>query len=298
MRIYRLVDSERAHHAVSLLCSVLGVSRQAYYAWRARVPSVRELRDRELKALIGEVFAESRRTYGAPRIAKRLRRRRGQPVATKRVARLMRELGLEGLSRGKKGRGTTVRDPAAAGAPDLVKRDFTAAAPDRVWVADITYVRCYDGWLYLAIVIDLFSRKIVGWSMRDTLEAEIVSDALAMAVARRRPTSAVVHHSDRGSQYTSLLMGKTLSDLGVVASMGARGCAYDNAACESAIGTIKLELVERHLFASRDVARLRIFDYIEAFYNPLRMHTTLGDLSPDEYEAAYHATLTEADIAA
>jgi len=298
VRTYRLVDQERAHHAVSLLCSVLGVSRQAYYAWRARVPSARELRDRELKALIGEVYATSRRTYGAPRVAKTLRRKRGQPVATKRVARLMGELGLRGLSRGSKRRGTTVRDPAAAAAPDLVKRDFTAAAPDRVWVADITYVRCYEGWLYLAIVMDLFSRKIVGWSMRDTLEAEIVSDALAMAVARRRPTAAVVHHSDRGSQYTSLLMGKTLRELGVVASMGARGCAYDNAACESAIGTIKLELVEQHVFASRDVARLRIFDYIEAFYNPLRMHSTLGDLSPDEYEAAYHATLTEAAIAA
>ncbi len=298
MRTYRLVDQERAHHAVSLLCSVLGVSRQAYYAWRGRVPSAHELRDRELRALIGEVFDESRRTYGAPRIAKRLRRKHGQPVATKRVARLMGELGLRGLSRGGKRRGTTLQDPAAASAPDLLKRNFRADAPDRAWVADITYVRCYEGWLYLAIVMDLFSRKIVGWSMRDTLEAEIVSDALAMAVARRRPTTAVVHHSDRGSQYTSLLMGKTLRELGVVASMGARGCAYDNAACESAIGTIKLELVEQHVFATRDVARLRIFDYIEAFYNPLRMHSTLGDLSPDEYEAAYHATLTEAAIAA
>jgi putative transposase len=298
VRIYRLVDQERAHHAVSLLCSVLAVSRQAYYDWRGRPPSTRELRDVELKALIVEVFDESRRTYGAPRIAKTLRRKRGQPVATKRIARLMSELGLQGLSRGGKGRGTTVQDPAARPAPDLLERDFTAAAPNLVWVADITYLRCYDGWLYLAIVMDLFSRKIVGWSMRDTLEAEIVSDALAMAVARRRPAAGVVHHSDRGSQYTSLLMGKTLRELGVVASMGSRGCAYDNAACESAIGTIKLELVEQHVFATRDVARLRVFDYIEAFYNPLRMHTTLGDLSPDEYEAAYHATPTDAAIAA
>ncbi len=298
MRTYRLVDQERAHHAVSLLCSVLAVSRQAYYAWRSRPPSTRELRDIELKALIIEVFDESRRTYGAPRIAKTLRRKRGQPVATKRIARLMGELGLQGLSRGGKGRGTTVQDPAARPAPDLLERDFTAAAPNLVWVADITYVRCFDGWLYLAIVMDLFSRKIVGWSMRASLEAEIVSDALAMAVARRRPAAGVVHHSDRGSQYTSLLMGKTLRELDVVASMGSRGCAYDNAACESAIGTIKLELVEQHVFATRDVARLRVFDYIEAFYNPLRMHSTLGDLSPDEYEAAYHATLTEAATAA
>lgn len=291
MRIYRLVDSERAHHAVSLLCSVLGVSRQAYYAWRSRLPSSHELRDRELKLLIGEVFAESRRTYGAPRVAKALRRRRGEAVATKRVARLMGELGLHGLSRGRKGPSTTVRDPVALAAPDLVQRDFTAAAPDLVWVADITYVRCYDGWLYLAIVVDLFSRKIVGWSMRDTLEAEIVSDALAMAVARRRPAAGVVHHSDRGSQYTSVLMGETLRELGVVASMGARGCAYDNAACESAIGTIKLELVEQHVFASREAARLRVFDYIEAFYNPLRIHTTLDDLSPDEYEQRFQERL-------
>ena len=298
MRIYRLVDSERAHHAVSLLCSVLAVSRQAYYAWRGRPPSRRELRDIELRALIVEVFDESRRTYGAPRVAKTLRRKRGQPVATKRVARLMGELGRRGLSRGGKRWSTTVQDPAAKPAPDLLERDFTAAAPNLVWVADITYVRCYDGWLYLAIVMDLFSRKIVGWSMRDTLEAEIVSDALAMAVARRKPTTGVVHHSDRGSQYTSLLMGKTLRELGVVASMGSRGDAYDNAACESAIGTIKLELVEQHLFATRDIARLRVFDYIEAFYNPLRMHSTLGDLSPNEYEAAYDATHAEAAIAA
>jgi putative transposase len=293
VRTYRLVDSERAHHAVSLLCSVLGVSRQAYYAWRGRVPSARELRDRELKELIGEVFSESRRTYGAPRVAKTLRRKRGQPVATKRVARLMGELGLRGLSRGRKGY-TTVQDPAATPAPDLLKRNFSADAPDRLWVADITYIRCYEGWLYLAIVMDLFSRKIVGWSMRDSLEAEIVSDALAMAVARRQPAAGVIHHSDRGSQYTSILMGKTLRELDVVASMGSRGCAYDNAACESAIGTIKLELVEQHVFATRDIARLRVFDYIEAFYNPLRMHT----ISPNEYEAAHHATLTEDAVAA
>ena len=298
MRTYRLVDQERAHHAVSLLCSVLGVSRQAYYAWTRRCPSARELRDRELKAVIVEVFAESRRTYGAPRVAKTLRRKRGLPVATKRVARLMGELGIQGISRGRKGRGTTVRDRAAAVAPDLVARDFRADEPDRVWVADITYVRCLEGWLYLAIVMDLFSRKIVGWSMRDTLEAEIVSDALGMAVARRRPAPGVIHHSDRGSQYTSLLMGKTLRELDVVPSMGSRGCAYDNAACESAIGTIKLELVEQHVFPTRDVARLRVFDYIEAFYNPLRMHTTLGDLSPDEYEAAYHTMLATEAVAA
>jgi putative transposase len=170
VRTYRLVDQERPHHAVSLLCSVLAVSRQAYYAWRSRPPSTRELRDIELKALIVEVFDESRRTYGAPRIAKTLRGKRGQPVATKRIARLMGELGLQGLSRGGKGRGTTVQDAAARPAPDLLERDFTAAAPNLVWVADITYVRCYDGWLYLASVMDLFSRKIVGWSMRDTLE--------------------------------------------------------------------------------------------------------------------------------
>jgi len=237
------------------------------------------------------------RLRGVPRVAKGLRRKRGQPAATKRVAWLMGELGPCGLSRGRKGRGTTVQDPAATSAPDLLKRNFSADAPDRVWVAD-TYIRCHEGWLYLAIVIDFFSRKIVGWSMRASLEAEIVSDALAMAVARRRRAAGVIHRSDRGSQYTSILIGKTLRELDAVPSMGSRGCAYDNAACESAIGTTKLELVEQHVFATRDIARLRVFDYIEAFHNPLRMHTTLGDLSPNEYEAAYHETLIEDTLAA
>ncbi len=240
MRCYRLVDQERAHHAVSLLCSVLGVSRQAYYAWRGRVPSARELRDRELKALVAEVFKQSRRTYGAPRVAKTLRRKRGQQVATKRVARLMGELGLRGLSRGRKGRGTTVQDPVAAAAPDLLERDFTAAAPNLAWVADITYVRCYEGWLYLAIVMDLFSRKIVGWSMRDTLEAEIVSDALAMSVARRRPAAGVIHHSDRGSQGGFNWSSQRLDEEGCDGSSSAtcgRSCgAASDAVAGSAVG--------------------------------------------------------------
>lgn len=285
-----MIDQERGHHPVSLLCSVLLVSRQAYYAWTTRTPSKRELRDRELETLISDVYRESRETYGAPRVAKTLRRKRGEPVATKRVARLMRSLGLRGVSRGRAKRRTTIQDPLAAPAADLVRRDFTAAGPDQKWVADITYVRCDEGWLYLAVVMDVFSRKIVGWSMRSDLGAEIVSDALAMAVARRRPPVGVIHHSDRGSQYTSVRMGRTLAAFGITPSMGSRGEPHDNAACESAIGTIKAELVERHVFATRDIARLHLFDYIEAFYNPHRMHSANDDLSPDEYETRYHET--------
>jgi len=285
-----LIDQERAHHAVSLLASVLSVSRQAYYAWKRRPASAHNQRDTALKALISSVFAESRAIYGAPRVAKTLRRKRGEPVATKRVARLMRELGLVGVSRGRSRRRTTIPNPAAAPAPDLLERNFTAARPDQKWVADITYVRCDEGWLYLAVVMDVFSRKIVGWSMRGDLGAELVADALAMAVARRQPRPGTIHHSDRGSQYTSVRMGSTLSAFGITPSMGSRGDPHDNAACESAIGTIKAELVERHVFETRDVARLRIFDYIEAFYNPIRLHSTNDDLSPDEYEAEYHRT--------
>lgn len=298
MRSFRLVDLERAHHAVSLLCSVLEVTSQGYYAWKRREPSARSRRDDELKAEILDVFLESRDTYGAPRIADQLRRKRGIPIATKRVRRLMRDLDIWGVTRGRRRVRTTTPDSSRPVAPDLVRRDFTAAQPDRVWVADITYIETLEGYLFLAEVMDVYSRKIVGWAMRETLEAEIVSDALAMAVSRRRPQPGVIHHSDRGSQYTSSLMGRTLRDAEIIPSMGSKGDPYDNAMCESAIGTIKTELVRRHVFRTRDQARLAVFDYIECFYNPIRAHTGLGNLSPDEYEAEYHQNHSAAQEAA
>ena len=196
----------------------------------------------------------------------------------------MRRLELEGVSRRGKRQRTTTPDPAAPRAPDLVKRQFVAERPDQLWLADITYLPTYEGWLFLAVVMDVCSRKIVGWAMREDLKADLVVDALGMAVARRRPRPGLVHHSDRGSQYTSLAFGRTLRDSGLLASMGRRGDAYDNAPIESVISTIKNELVNRRRFKTRDQARLAVFDYIETFYNPRRLHSALGNRSPDDYE--------------
>jgi len=281
---FRLIEAEKAQHPVSLLCSVLGVTRAGFYAWRQRGPSRRALGDAELAALIGRVFVESLETYGAPRVHAELREEHGVRVGRKRVARLMRQLELEGISRRGKRRRTTIPDPAAAPAPDLVGRRFTAARPNELWLADITYLPTREGWLFLALVLDAFSRRIVGWSMRDDLKAELVVDALGMAVTRRKPPAGVVHHSDRGSQYTSLAFGTTLRESGLIASMGRRGDAYDNAACESVISTIKNELIKRRSWTSRDQARLAVFSYIETFYNPRRRHSALGYRSPIEYE--------------
>jgi len=281
---FRLIEAEKAQHPVSRLCSVLGVTRAGYYAWRERGPSSRARGDAELAPLIGRIFVESLETYGAPRVHAELREAHGIRVGRKRVARLMRQLELEGVSRRGKRRRTTIPDPAAAPAPDLVGRRFTAAGPNELWLADITYLPTREGWLFLAVVLDAFSRRIVGWSMRDDLKAELVVDALGMAVTRRKPRAGVVHHSDRGSQYTSLAFGTTLRESGLVASMGRRGDAYDNAACESVISTIKNELIKRRSWTSRDQARLAVFSYIETFYNPRRRHSALGYHSPIEYE--------------
>ena len=282
--MFRLIEAEKAQHRVSLLCSVLGVTRAGYYAGRRRGPSRRALGDAELSSLIGRVFVESLETYGAPRVHAELREAHGIRVGRKRVARLMRQLELEGVSRRGKRRRTTIPDPAAAPAPDLVGRRFNADRPNELWLADITYLPTREGWLFLAVVLDAYSRRIVGWSMRDDLKAELVVDALGMAVTRRKPPAGVVHHSDRGSQYTSLAFGTTLRESGLVASMGRRGDAYDNAACESVISTIKNELIKRRNWTSRDQARLAVFSYIETFYNPRRRHSALGYRSPIEYE--------------
>jgi len=280
---FRLIEAERAEHPVSRLCKVLGVSRVGFYAWRTRPASARKQRDRELEQLIQAVFIDSRQTYGAPRVHAELQAR-GVRVGKKRVARLMRRLELEGVSRRGKRRRTTTPDPAAPPAPDLVKRNFVAERPDQLWLADITYLPTYEGWLFLAVVIDVCSRKIVGWATREDLKADLVVDALGMAVARRRPKPGLVHHSDRGSQYTSLAFGRTLRDSSLLASMGRRGDAYDNAPVESVISTIKNELVNRSRFKTRDQARLAVFDYIETFYNPRRLHSSLGHRSPDDHE--------------
>jgi putative transposase len=281
---FRLIEAERAQHAVSRLCQVLGVTRAGYYAWKRRHPSRRALADEKLRALVGRVFAETRETYGAPRIQAELADEYGIGVSQKRVARLMRELGIAGVSRRRKGLKTTVRSREAPAAADLVRRDFRAAGPDRLWVADITYVPTWEGYVFLACVLDAWSRKAVGWSMRDDLRAELALDALGMALTRRRPRPGLVHHSDRGSQYTSLAFGKTIEAAGVLPSMGRRGDAFDNALAESFFATLETELLDRHTFRTRDQARMAVFTYIEGFYNPRRRHSTLGYRSPDRFE--------------
>ena len=284
---FQLIDQERAHHAVSRLCSVLNVTRQGYWAWKQRPVSRRRREDERLKPRILEAWDASDQTYGAPRLHAELRLGAGVAVAKKRVARLMRELEIQGVSRRRGRVRTTIPDKRATPAPDLVNRDVSVERPDQTWVADITYLPTHEGWLFLAAVMDLYSRKIVGWSMREDLEAPLVVDAISMAIARRKPKPGLVHHSDRGSQYTSIAMGRTLRDSKITDSMGSKGDPWDNACAESCISTLKNELVKRRTFATRDQARLALFRYIESFYNPLRRHSSLQMLSPDEYERRY-----------
>jgi len=248
---------------IAALCRVLGVSPSGYYAWSERPPSARAQADDILLEQIRAIHARSRGTYGARRIRVELRAQ-GMRCARKRVARLMRQAGLAGAQR-RRYRGTTRQDRTAIAAPDLVQRDFTAFGPDQLWVADITYVPTGEGWLYLATVLDAWSRRIVGWAMGDTLRTELVVDALDMAVWNRRP-AGVVHHSDRGAQYTSVTFSRRCAEASVVPSMGSIGDAYDNALAEAFFATLETELLMRQTFATRKAARLALFDYIEAFY--------------------------------
>ena len=230
---------------------------------------------------IRDIHRTSRGTYGAPRIHAELVAQ-GHAVGRKRIARLMRRAGLRGISR-RKGTRTTVRDARARAVPDLVERDFTADAPDRLWVADITYIPTWAGFLYLAVVLDTFSRRVVGWSMANHLRTQLVLDALDMALWQRRP-DGVIHHSDQGSQYTSLAFGKRCRDAGVRPSTGSVGDCYDNAMCESFFATLECELLERRRFRSHAEARMAVFEFIEGWYNPRRRHSAIGYLSPVNYE--------------
>jgi putative transposase len=280
--VFTFVEAEKAHFPVTTLCRVLGVSRSGYYAWRMRPPSARACADQALSRQIRTVHERSRGTYGAPRIWADLRET-GVVCSRKRVARLLRLSGLQGCHR-RKGPPSPRRTPGATPAPDLVRRDFAAPAPDRLWVADITYVPTWAGFLYLAVVLDAHSRRIVGWAMADHLRSELVIDAVDMALWRRRPTQGVIHHSDQGSQYTSLAFGRRLREAGLVGSMGSRGDCFDNATAESFFATLECELLARHRFPTRSAARLALFDYIEGFYNTHRRHSALGYLSPAAYE--------------
>ena len=284
MSIFNLIDAERASYPVAVLCRVLGVSKSGYYAWRGRPPSERRRQDTLLTEKIREIHSRSRETYGYPRVHAELRSL-GVRCGRRRVARLMRAAGLRGCVRGKKRR-TTRRDPRAAPAPDLLCRDFVAVRPNKIWLADITYIPTREGFLYLAFILDTHSRKVVGWSMAAHMRTELVVDALEMAVWRRGPVAGLVHHSDCGVQYTAISFGKRLEEAGIVPSMGRTGTALDNAMAESFIATLKTELVHRRHFPDREVARSAIFEYLEGFYNRRRLHSALGYKTPVSYEEA------------
>ena len=265
------------------MCRVLGVSTSGYYAWLKRPSSQRSRDDTVLTNRIHWIHLRSRGTYGVPRIHAELCDE-GVHVGRKRVARLMRAAGLQGVSRRKSTR-TTIRQPGAQRAPDLVNRDFDVAGPNRLWVADITYIRTWAGFLYLAVVVDAWSRRVVGWAMANHLRTELVNDALEMAVRQRRP-KGVIHHSDQGSQYTSLAFGKRCREANVRPSMGSVGDCYDNALCESFFATLECELLDRRSFRSREEAGRVVFEFIEGWYNPHRRHSSIGYASPVRYEMA------------
>ena len=271
-------------HPIAMMCRLLGVSTSGYYAWRRRCSSRREVGDTALLQRIREIHAASYATYGAPRIHAELRDE-GRHVGRKRVARLMRRARIAGISRRKWVR-TTIRDERARPAPDLVERKFLATEPNRLWVADITYVSTLAGFLYLAIVLDAFSRRIVGWAMATHLRAELVLEALDMALAWRRPED-VIHHSDQGSQYTSVAFGQRCENMGVRPSMGSVGDAYDNAMAESFFATLECELIDRRRFRNPAEARREVFNFIEGWYNPRRRHSAIGYMSPINYERSY-----------
>lgn len=282
MNLFRFIDAERANLPVALLCRMLGASRSGYYAWKNRPPSRRSREDTALTAKIHEIHRRSRQTYGSPRVHAELRAL-GTLCSRKRVERLMREARLQGCMRGRR-KGTTRRAKRVVPAEDLVKRKFAATEVDKVWTADITYISTAEGFLYLAFILDVYSRRIVGWAMESHLRTELVVDALQMAVWRRKPAPGLVHHSDQGVQYTALSFSERLREVGIKPSMGRTGTALDNAMAESFVSTLKAELVSNLQFPSRQAARTAVFEYLETFYNTRRLHSSLGYRSPADYE--------------
>lgn len=285
------MKAHQAQFPVSVMCRVLGVSRSGFYAWLGRPASARAGEDADLSTAIEAAHTDSYATYGAPRIHAELRAA-GTKVSRKRVARLMRVLGISGVSR-RKGPVTTVRAKRGRTAADLVERDFSASQPDALWVADITYVPTSAGFLYLSVVLDAYSRRIVGWSMAGHLRTELVLSALEAAVEQRRP-DGVIHHSDHGCQYTSVAFGARCKDAGVRPSLGSVGDCFDNAMCESFFATLECELLDRTRFATRTEARMAVFHFIEGWYNVRRRHSSIGYESPLNYEQNHAATAVAA----
>ena len=287
MRIFRFIAAKKTEHSIQIMCRVLEVSRSGYHAWAIREPSSRTVSDQLLTGRIAGIHKQSGETYGSPRVHAELRLADSVQVGRKRVERLMRTAGLSGQLNRRRGR-TTISVPGVRTAPDLVERDFNPTAVNRLWCADITYIRTWEGWLYLASVMDCYSRRIVGWAIADHMRKELVIEALTMAVARRRPDVGVVHHSDRGSQYTSLMFTNRCGLVGIEVSNGSRGDCFDNAAMESFHASLKKELIHRRSWPTKTETRTAVFEYIEAFYNRRRRHSRLGMLSPVDYENSSH----------
>jgi len=284
---YAWITDHRDSFPVAVMCDVLGVSASGYYDSLERPPSARAERHERIQEAVAQVHVESHGIYGSHKIAQELDQREELETACRNtVAAAMQELGLKSrVSKGFKPT-TTQADPTKEPAENKLDRDFTADAPNRKWVTDITYLPTAAGWVYLAVVIDLFSRKAVGWSIAASLATELVSDALRRAIESRRPEGErLLHHSDRGCQYTSHAYQTTLRTLGITCSMSRTGCCYDNAAMERFFWSLKHEWTNHQTFANLEEARLSVFKYIETFYNPVRLHQTLGYLSPDQYEA-------------
>jgi putative transposase len=286
--VYRLIDERSDRWPVSQLCRALGVSRSGYYAWQASPVSDRAIADAALLAEIDQIFAQSQQTYGSPRVHAELRLGRDIRVGRKRVERLMRKAGLVAVSADRKP-GSTRRDPAAVAAADLVNRDFYPAGPDQLWIADFTQVSTWQGIAYIAVVADAWSRLCLGWQVRGDKTSDLVTDALGMAIWRRGQMHAAhaIHHSDHGSQYTSYAFTRRLAAAGITPSMGTVGDALDNAMCESLIGKMKIEHLNRYTWKTVDDVTTSVFHWIEAWYNRRRRHSSLGMLSPLEYESQH-----------
>ena len=279
---YQFIEQYKQEFPVVVMCRVLDVSESGFYAWCKRPACQRTREDAQLREEIRQEFSVHQGRYGSPRLHAELRDR-GRSIARKRVARLMREAGL--CAKGKRRRVlTTRRDPSHPVAPNLLNREFTATEPNSKWVTDITYIPTMQGWLYLAVILDLYSRMVVGWSMSGNCDENLVERALDQAIARRHPSSGLLHHSDRGSQYTSQAYQRRLEQAGIHVSMSRKGNCWDNAAMESFFGTVKDECVGSTVYSSHDEARLALFTYIEGYYNRLRRHSTLGYVSPFNYE--------------
>jgi putative transposase len=284
---FAFIEAHRPMWRLPRLCSALRVSPSGYFAWRRRPDSPRHDEDRALTARIQVIHGTSRKTYGSPRVHRELKAQ-GTAISRKRVERLMRNAGIQ-VKPQARFVVTTDSDHDLPVAENLLQQDFTASAPNQRWVTDITYVPTGEGWLYVAAIIDLFSRRVVGWAMQNRMDRSLVMAALSMAIGNRQPPAGLIHHSDRGSQYASHDYRAALKANGLIASMSRRACCYDNAAMESFWHTLKVELIHRRTFQTRAEATQAIFEYIEVFYNRTRLHSSIGYISPVDFERQHSA---------